>query len=95
VKRSRLPRQSAKAVERAMHRRAFVADFLRQHPVCQWPECRRDSFDVHEPKTRARGGSILDPDNAVALCRQHHDWVHDHPLEAEQRGLLRHSWEDQ
>jgi len=46
-------------------------------------------LDVHELLTRARGGSITDPDNCVALCRGHHNWVHDHPADATAVGLLR------
>lgn len=43
--------------------------------------------DLHEIRSRARGGSITDPANLVPLCREHHDWVTTHPLEAEKEGL--------
>jgi hypothetical protein len=53
--------------------------------------------DVHEPLTRARGGSITDPGNAVPLCRQCHDEITFQPESelgwAYDLGLLRHSWE--
>jgi len=39
--------------------------------------------------TRARGGSILDPANTVAVCRSCHDWIHDNPTAAADLGLLR------
>ncbi len=29
-----------------------------------------------------------DPDVLITLCRQHHTWTHDHPIEARQLGLL-------
>jgi len=45
--------------------------------------------DLHEPLTRARGGSILDPANTVAVCRSCHDWIHDNPTAATDLGLLR------
>ena len=51
--------------------------------------CTTRSVDIHEPLTRARGGSILDVSNTVALCRVCHDWIHDHPESATQIGLLR------
>ena len=35
--------------------------------------CERWADDVHEPLTRARGGSITDPGNAVPPCRPCHD----------------------
>lgn len=50
-------------------------------------------IDPHEPLTRARGGSIVDPANVVFLCRRHHGWVHGNPEKAHALGLLRHSWE--
>jgi hypothetical protein len=51
--------------------------------------CGGLAVDLHEPLTRARGGSILDPDNTVAVCRSCHEWVHDHPKAATKVGLLR------
>jgi hypothetical protein len=65
---------------------------LRQFPICQ--RCGREAaVDVHEPLTRARGGSILDPQNAVTLCRYDHSWVHEHPAQATAEGWLQNSWE--
>lgn len=51
--------------------------------------CGQTSVELHEPLTRARGGSILDPANTVAICRSCHDWVHDHSTAATELGLLR------
>jgi hypothetical protein len=50
--------------------------------------CTTRAVEIHEPLTRARGGSILDPANTVALCRVCHDWIHDHPEGAAAIGLL-------
>lgn len=49
--------------------------------------------DPHEPLTRARGGSIVDRDNVVMVCRAHHSWIHRSPIEAHRLGFLVHSWE--
>ena len=73
-------------------RRPFVERVLREHPNCERSGCTRQSSVVHEPLTRARGGSILDENNVKALCHPCHVWVHDHPKEAELLGLLVHSW---
>jgi hypothetical protein len=43
--------------------------------------------------TRARGGSITDPDNIVLLCRRHHDDVGRGEPWAYDMGLLVHSWD--
>lgn len=50
--------------------------------------------DPHEIKTRARGGSILDPENILIVCRGHHDWIDLHQPDSHRLGLLKHSWED-
>lgn len=49
--------------------------------------------DLHEVKTRARGGSILDEENIRVLCRPCHSWITEHPAEAKQQGWLKNSWD--
>lgn len=53
----------------------------------------RAAVDVHEIKPRSAGGSIYDPDNCLGVCRLDHIWIHEHPVEARQLGLLAHSWD--
>lgn len=73
-------------------RRNLVAKLLTERPVCQ--RCLHDrSQDIHELKSRARGGSIVDEENLVALCRNCHIWVTTHPKEAHAQGWLKNSWE--
>lgn len=94
---STLRTRSPKAQKLAPIRRDFVRVMLSTHPVCQvqWDEgCQGRSVDVHEPKTRARGGSILSVRNAVATCRPCHDAIHANPLEAHARGFLKSRWPD-
>jgi hypothetical protein len=55
--------------------------------------CGRWADDVHEPLTRARGGSITDPENAVPPCRSCHDALGREPAWGYKAGLLRHSWD--
>ena len=68
-----------------------MCQFLQRVPVDDHSYCvdgcgfRAD--DLHEVVSRARGGSITDPENCVPLCRQHHRWVTEHPLEAAELGL--------
>lgn len=50
--------------------------------------CKYVGGHVHEPLTRARGGSIVDPSNAKLACAACHAWVHEHPKAATVRGLL-------
>lgn len=70
----------------------LVARLLEARPVCERC-CVAASVDVHEVKSRARGGSILDEANCRCLCRSCHDHVTTHPAESYAAGWLIHSWE--
>jgi 5-methylcytosine-specific restriction endonuclease McrA len=73
-------------------RRNLVAKLLAERPICQ--RCTNErSQDIHELKSRARGGSITDIENLVALCRNCHSWVTENPKKALEQGWLKSSWE--
>jgi hypothetical protein len=94
-------------------RRAMVASMFPERPLCViytlsqdnpgiipgkvLDRCERWADDVHEPLTRARGGSIVDPGNAVPPCRPCHDALTFKPESelgwAYDLGLLVHSWD--
>jgi len=104
ITRTRLRRRSDKAVAKDTPRKALVASVLDKRPNCQAGakiasvegvvHCAIRSQDVHEVKTRARGGSILDQSNVLAVCRWCHDWIHGHPKQAVELQLLKNSWDD-
>ncbi len=52
------------------------------------PPCCDGQLDVHEPLMRSHGADPTDPDQCITLCRSHHTWSHNHPLAAEQLGLI-------
>lgn len=54
--------------------------------------CGRWADDVHEPLSRARGGSITDPGNATPPCRPCHTAITPGPDWAYRLGLVKHSW---
>ena len=91
-----LPKASPKRVKELRERKKMLQAKYGERPMCEVPGCLRWADDAHEPLTRARGGSITDPDNVVALCREHHDQITFAPettLEwAYDLGLLIHSW---
>lgn len=80
-------------------RRKLVALTLQARPYCEAGaairtvtdkhKCDRYATDVHEPHTRARGGDILDLANTLTVCRSCHNWIHDHPKDATELGLLK------
>lgn len=94
MKRSPIRRRSKKRAKLYREERVpLVIELLAQIDHCE--RClQRPPVDVHELKSRARGGSILDESNLVALCRQCHDWITTHPKQATDQGWLRNSWDN-
>lgn len=84
-------RVSKKRARENRLRRKAVDEKYGDSPACEVlaEGCTGRAVDVHEPLTRARGGSIVDPDNMVAVCRVCHDWIHANPVEATELGWLR------
>ncbi len=74
----------------------LVKELLATFPYCKarLVNCTGRSTDVHEIKSRGRGGSITDRANCVTLCRSCHSWITDHPKEGLEMGFLKHSWDD-
>ena len=66
-----------------LRERRKVTDAM--NPVCV--RCGKRADDAHEILSRARGGSITDPANLVALCRPCHTFITDNPRAAHAEGL--------
>lgn len=94
ARRTRLRPVSVKRQQENRERRQMAAErWPDGRPACILPGCGRLADDLHEPLTRARGGSITSEDNTVPVCRWHHDEI---GLEAEwayEFHLLVHSWD--
>lgn len=98
-----LPYRSKKMEQIYVERRRLVKEMLEANPLCEGGEliwhfdtshrCTRTTTEVHEILTRARGGSILDKDNCVALCHSCHAWITEHPKEAHAMGMMKNSWD--
>ena len=99
MKRTPLRRISKKRAKEQRKRARMVSEELAVRELCEAGSliylkadksvCAGRSTELHEPLTRARGGSILDPDNTIAVCRNCHRWIHDNPHSATQLGLLK------
>ncbi len=101
MKRSPLrPRSKKRAEFYRVERVPFVKAYLRAHPWCERctfpyhpsgePRRMNRSVDVHELVRRGQGGSTVDEDNVVALCRECHDWIGANPRLATEQGWARH-----
>ncbi len=95
---SRLAPVSKKRQRENNQRRAVIKKVLEHRKACEAGRligtvdnkhrCSGQPDDIHEPLTRARGGSIVDPANMVVVCRLCHDWIHVNPRLATSVGLL-------
>jgi hypothetical protein len=98
VKRTALKRRtpirqvSRKRARQNRERRAMARRLYPDRPPCAVPWCPRWADDLHEPLTRARGGSITDEQNTRAVCRQHNDELTLEPAWGYELGFLVHSW---
>ncbi|MEO3869417.1 hypothetical protein ABGB18_11345 [Nonomuraea sp. B12E4] len=89
-----LPKQSKKRQQENRDRHAMKnAMFPDSRPPCIVPWCGLLADDLHEPLTRARGGSITEPDNAVPTCRGHNDELTNEPAWGYELHLLVHAWD--
>ena len=85
---ARLRYATPKRAKELRKRKKLIAEMARNgHPLCV--RCGRLADDLHEVLSRARGGSIADPENCRPLCRPCHTWVTEHPVEAKSEGLSR------
>jgi hypothetical protein len=92
-------RVSKKRARENRERRRVVLETFGRYPPCAGcvplrsigvvTGCDGWADDCHEILSRARGGSITDPANLMALGRLCHTWITEHPREAEELGLSR------
>lgn len=59
------------------------AEVLKEHPVCQFPDCTKKSVDVHHSEGRI-GKNLTDKKKMKALCRGHHVFCELNPKLAKQ-----------
>ena len=97
-------RRSLKKEAQYRLRRPLVERLLQERPWCE--ACpifaehdekvtynRNPSRDVHEIIRRSQGGSILDEENCMAVCRACHQRIGNYPKLAFDLGLAKHGWE--
>lgn len=66
------------------------AAFLREHPMCAQPRCKRPATHVHHVKAVEDAPELrLDPSNLKGLCRECHERLHGRMLRG---GCDRSGW---
>jgi 5-methylcytosine-specific restriction endonuclease McrA len=86
-------------------RRPLVEKMLEERPMCE--ACpvfaendglvtyqRNRSVDVHEIVRRSQGGSILDEENLMCVCRPCHFRIGNYPQLAFDLGLAKHAYDE-
>lgn len=97
-------KRSKKMEDLYVIRREFVARILKERPLCE--ACKvfashdgkstyfqHMSRDVHELVRRSQGGSIIEEENVLAVCRPCHTRINAYPQLAFDLGLAKHGWE--
>ena len=94
MKRTRIKPVSAKRRSQAKARQELIRAVMeRDQYACQAriEGCSSHAVDVHELKSRARGGSILEMSNCIALCRPCHSFITQEPRWSSTWGFSLHA----
>jgi 5-methylcytosine-specific restriction endonuclease McrA len=102
--RKAIRKRSKKMSDTYVERRKLVEKVLQERPLCE--ACKifathdgkitfnhHLSRDLHEVIRRSQGGSILDEENILAVCRPCHTRITANPQLAFDLGLAKHGWE--
>jgi hypothetical protein len=74
-----------KLIELAEYR--VVRDkYLSEHPICEFHTCDCRVIELHHMAGRI-GKLLTNPKYFKSLCREHHNYVELHPVEAKEMGL--------
>lgn len=92
MRRSNLRRQSSKKQKENRQRRKLAQELLIERgDFCEarTVDCEGKWVDMHEVLLRSQGGSAVDKENILCVCRSCHIWIHSHPKSAREKGLIR------
>lgn len=59
-------------------------EYLESHRFCEFQECCSVATEIHHKA--GRGKRTADKSLFMAVCREHHDFIHNHPAKAEAMG---------
>jgi hypothetical protein len=54
--------------------------YMLKNPFCEFTGCNKLSNDLHHKA--GRGPNLSNTETFMAVCRRHHNWIHDNPKEA-------------
>lgn len=77
---------SDKEKKRLAEYRIVRDKFLKENPICEFPNCSNKEVQLHHGKGRI-GSLLSDVRHFHSLCDTHHRWVEENPLKAKEMGL--------
>lgn len=83
-----IPKVSSKEKKRQVAYNALRKEFMKQFPVCQFKECKRPSEHAHHIRGRI-GEMLLDTTEWMAVCAEHHLYIHENDKECRELGYLK------
>jgi hypothetical protein len=87
LKRSSLRKVSKKHAKELRTYSKLRKAFLEEHTTCQYPGCSSRAEDLHH---KAKRGKFLnDTTQFMAVCRYHHDFIHQNPAISRYNGYLK------
>jgi hypothetical protein len=60
--------------------------YLKNNPICEYPNCTSREVELHHRAGRS-GKLLCDDTYFCSLCRAHHRFVEDNPIQAKELGL--------
>jgi len=86
IKRTPIKKMSDKTAKLNKVYSVACKQFKKDHPVCQYEECKAPTQDVHH--MAGRGINLLNQSTWLAVCRGHHTYIHLNPRESRKSGYL-------
>lgn len=87
-KRTPISKKSKKMIANLKIYNVLRKDYLKDHPICECGRngCKRKSVDIHHKK--GRGIYLNEIKYWLAVARECHTWITEHPKEAMELGLI-------
>lgn len=79
---------SSKEKKRQVAYMALRKEFMKQYPECMFKDCHRPSTECHHIRGRV-GELLLDTTEWMAVCTEHHHYIHQNDKECRELGYLK------
>lgn len=81
-----IPKFSKKRIKELAEYRIKRDKYMKDNLICEFKGCKRLGNDLHHKAKR--GKNLCDETTFMSVCRNHHNWIHEHPIESKELGYL-------